>query len=113
MNPRKMIRAALFGLLFISILTLAVFIPSSRSAAQIGGLPGASVIWRDLDAARLPIAPAGTRVITPSRFRALKLDTTALRSLLARAPLEFTTQARGGGRIEVSLPTPDGKLSRF
>ena len=110
MRPRKLIRATLFCLLVISALTLSVFSFSSRSAAQIGGLTGPSVIWRDVDAKRLPLAPAGTRLIVPSRFRAVTLDTDAPRAR-PRAPLEFTALARGGGRIEVSLPTPTGTLA--
>src|ERR671917_1237156 len=27
--------------------------------------------------------------------------------------MEFTTKAREGGRVQLSLPTPDGKLARF
>ena len=110
MKPRKLLRATLLCLLVLSILILGLFTYSSRSAAQIGQLP---VIWRDVDKARLPVAPQGTRIIVPARYRAVSLNTTALRTLLARAPMEFTPQARQGGRVELSLPRPDGKSARF
>jgi hypothetical protein len=41
------------------------------------------------------------------------LNTAAMRALLARAPMEFTAQARGNGRVEISLPMPDGRSARF
>ena len=112
MNARNLFRVTLLCLLILSILILGLFTYSPRSRAQIGQLPASGVIWRDVDKARLPVAPAGTRIIVPGRYRAVALNASALRTLLAGAPMEFTPQARGG-RVQLSLPTPDGKLARF
>ena len=110
MKPVRHLRAALLVLSSILVLVLAATFYSPRSAAQIGPLGGA--IWQDVDAARLPAAPEGTRVIVPRRFRSVALNTAGLRAALAAAPLEFTSQAPAG-RVTVGLPTPDGRLSRF
>ncbi|MBC7933617.1 MAG: tandem-95 repeat protein [Rubrivivax sp.] len=112
MNSKKLFRAALFGLTILFVLVASVFTNSSRSAAQGGGLADASGIWRVVDESRLPAAPAGTRIIIPARYRTVALGTTSLRTLLTRAPMEFTLQARTG-RVEINLPTPDGKFARF
>ena len=110
MGPQRLLRVALFSLLSLSLLVTGLFIYSSRSAAQ---LDNALAIWRDVDEARLPIAQAGTRIIKPRRYRTVALDIVALRTILAAAPMEFTSQAASGGRVTVNLPTPDGKFSRF
>jgi hypothetical protein len=112
MKSQKVVRAALLCLLSATALLLGLFSYTTRSAAQIGQLAGSNAIWLDVDEARLPAAPAGTRIIVPRRYRTLALNTTALRALLAAAPMEFAPQTPGG-RVTVSLPTPDGKLSRF
>src|SRR3712207_3877493 len=106
MKAAKYLRPAVVGLASILLLVFSVTLYTRRSAAQIQ-LSGA--IWQAVDESRLPAAPAGTRVIVPRRYRTVALNTAALRAVLAAAPLEFSAQA-AGGRVTVSLPTPDGRL---
>ena len=112
MRSQRSVRAALLCLLSLAILLAGLFFYTSRSAAQTGQSGGSSVIWQDVDEARLPLAPPGTRIIVPRRYRTVGLNTLALKAVLSFAPMEFTPQA-SGGRVTISLPTPDGKLSRF
>jgi hypothetical protein len=106
----RYLRPALLGLASIGILVSAVsFYTRPSSAQQLGG---AGALWQAVDEARLPAAPAGTRIIVPRRYRTFALNGLTLRTLLAAAPLEFTERA-AGGRVTVGLPTPDGTLSRF
>ncbi len=112
MKHRKLFRTAFLVLLIVSLLALSLSVAWQISEAQIGSPFNQTVIWRDVDASRL-VAPAGTRIIIPNKFRTVELDTASLRALLSRAPMEFTPQARGGGRVEILLPTPDGRFERF
>lgn len=61
----------------------------------------------------VPAAIAAQPAIRPNKFETFALDAEALRSSLATAPMEFTPATQSGGRVEVSLPTPDGKMARF
>jgi type II secretory pathway pseudopilin PulG len=52
------------------------------------------------------------RKVIPSRYRTLRLDKTALRSVLDSAPQEFSA-GRGFQPTILTLPMPDGKFARF
>jgi hypothetical protein len=69
----------------------------------------AADLWQDLDAAA--VLGLGAREFAPLAFRTVRVDAAALRSVLSRAPMEFTAGRTGG--VEVSLPMPDGRLARF
>lgn len=86
---------------------------SAQGGAGLTGSIGSSGVWRDVDVKRLGAVLGGARTIFPRRFRTVSLDALALKTLLLKAPMEFTAAARSGGRIEVSLPKPDGTLARF
>ena len=66
-------------------------------------------LWFDVSSATL--VPAGERLITPDRYRALSLDRAGLGVLLARVPLEGSRTA--AFRAEIELPLPDGSFGRF
>lgn len=108
MKPRKILRIKLFCLVCAVALGAGLFVYNSRSSAQISSRG----VWRDIDASALLANPGGTRVIKPRRYRTLALDLVGFRTLLARAPMEFTAAAKTG-RIEVNLPKPDGTFARF
>jgi hypothetical protein len=90
------IRTTLLGLLIVSCLGLGLFAFLSTSRAQIGGVPSAA-IWTDVDQTRLPTAPAGTRIIVPTRYRTVALNTPAMRALLARGGGGGGWKGGGGG----------------
>lgn len=90
MNILRERRSKLFCLLCVVAIGLALFVHNSRSAAQIGG----AAVWHDINPATL-LPNAGARIIQPRRYRTLALDTVGLRTILARAPMEFTAAARG------------------
>ena len=52
------------------------------------------------------------RVIVPSKYRTLTLDTLQLKQVLKSAPMEFTAAAKSNPLI-ISLPMPDGSFSKF
>lgn len=108
MKPRKTLRIKLFCIVCVLAIGSGLFLYSTQSAAQIG----TATVWRDIDPTALLANPGGTRIIKPRRYRTVALDVVGLRTLLARAPMEFTAAARTG-RIEVTLPKPDGTLARF
>jgi len=110
MTPRKLFRATLLSLLVLPVLLLAAFSFSARSTAQVGQ---SATVWSAVSEANLSAAPVATRIIKPERYRTVALNTGALKSLLAAAPMEFTPAAQSGGRVEISLPKPDGTMARF
>jgi hypothetical protein len=108
MRAEKRFRNTLLCLLCLLAVGVGLLAFSSRSAAQIGG-----ALWRDVNPSTLVSNPTGARIIKPRRFRTVALDPVGIRALLATAPMEFSAAARGGGRVEISLPKPDGTLARF
>ncbi len=108
MNHRQPSRVILLCVLILSVVALATFSFTSRSAAS-----GQVTLWQAVNESQLPVPPAGTRVIKPERYQTIALNRVALKSVLAKAPMEFTPQAKNGGRVEVTLPMPDGKMARF
>jgi hypothetical protein len=106
----KAIRALAVTAAIAAIATFAVFTFSPSSGVEAAqGSPDR--IWNEVDASGL-IAPAGTQVIAPAKYRAVSINTTTLQTTLARAPMEFTPAALAG-RVEITLPKPDGGYARF
>ncbi len=96
----------------IALLAAAVWLSprlASFSGAQTAPPPE---VWKLVNLA--PAAPDDPQVlIRPTQFKTFALDAALLGSKLATAPMEFTQQAQNGGRVEVTLPMPDGKMARF
>ncbi|WP_207491933.1 reprolysin-like metallopeptidase [Aridibaculum aurantiacum] len=65
--------------------------------------------FNDVAESRISVA-AQDRKIIPQQYRTIQLDTTALKSFLARAPQEFTPAVHGN---IISIPMPDGTSQRF
>lgn len=79
-------------------------------AMDIGHMP-TEAVWTDLS--DLPPAQVGqVSYLNATAYRALTLDTDNLQSLLRNAPMEFTEESFVNP-MELSLPTPDGRFSRF
>ncbi|HKO45234.1 MAG TPA: Ig-like domain-containing protein [Pyrinomonadaceae bacterium] len=108
MSNQRQFRVRLFCLICLVALGVGLVSYASKSAAQIGS---AGTIWRDINPANL--LPGGTRIIKPRRYRTVALDPVAIRGVLSKAPMEFSLAAKNGGRVEISLPKPDGTFARF
>lgn len=52
------------------------------------------------------------KAVNPMKFSVYGLNVNALREILAKAPMEFTPEARAA-EVILELPSPDGKLQRF
>jgi reprolysin-like metallo-peptidase family M12B/K319-like protein len=96
---RAVLCAALLGLLPVG------------AAAQDRTAADGAALWQDVDARALG-ADDGARMITPGRFRTLRLDTGALQALLERAPRELSDAARAES-VVLALPLPQGGFQRF
>ncbi len=68
--------------------------------------------WQDVSASTFTKNESQKKVIVPTEFRSLKLNTQALLDALSAAPVEFTAAAQTNPLI-LSLPMPDGSMSRF
>ncbi len=88
--------------LFIAIVLTVLLLPTLAKAEV-----SADGVWRDVD--ERGVAATSTRAITPKHYRLLSLDRTALKRLLATAPLEDT----GALGILVVLPLPEGESAQF
>ena len=101
----------------IRITAFALLLAALWLSPQLARISGAQTVsadraWRVVN--NLSIAADDPQVlIRPTKFKTFALDAALLRSRLATAPMEFTPQAQGGGRVEVILPMPDGKMARF
>ena len=84
------------------LLSLAVLLALAPAAAA------QSALWADVSDAAVRPAP-GTRVITPSAYRLVRLDAPAMRARLAAAP---KTRDGLAGAAALQLPLPDGTMAR-
>jgi hypothetical protein len=91
-------------LLFVAV-TILVSYPATAASTH----PTPPALWADDFA--LKSAPATERLITPNRYRALRLDREGLGAALADAPLEGTVGA--ADRPVLELPLPYGGFGRF
>lgn len=91
------------------LLLLAAATTVLGPVAAAPAAPGASALWSDDSLAKS--APAAGRIITPERYRALRVDLEGLGASLAAVPLEGTPEA--AGRAALELPLPDGTFGRF
>jgi hypothetical protein len=71
---------------------------------------GAQPLWTDVAESSIP--PDGERRIVPAFYRTVRLDRTALLTVLDAAPERFTLAALSDTTVLV-LPLPDGRTSRF
>ena len=68
------------------------------------------VVWTDVAEAGIPAV--GTRYITPTEYRTVRLDVDLLRTILDQAPMEFSPIAQMT-QTHLTLPMPDGTLETF
>jgi subtilisin-like proprotein convertase family protein len=80
-------------------------------ALMVVGASHAQSIWTDMPESGIPTT--GERRIQPAKFRAARLNVSALQPVLAAAPERFSTAAESGNWPVLSLPLPDGGMGRF
>jgi Metallo-peptidase family M12/Kelch motif len=86
-------------------LLLLATVPFGRAASQPNDRLWQAIDERSLDS-------TAQRLIVPSIYRTVRLDTAALAQALAAAPMEFTREAAQNPGI-IFLPMPDGTMARF
>ncbi len=75
------------------------------------GASHAQSTWSDVPESSIPAA--GERRIQPSKFRSVRMDVSALQSVLTLAPEQYSPAAESGNLPLLSLPLPDGSIGRF
>jgi len=80
-------------------------------ALMFVGASHAQSIWTDTPESGIPTA--GERRIQPSKFRAVRLNISALQPVLAAAPERFSPAAESGNWPVLTLPLPSGGMGRF
>jgi hypothetical protein len=100
-TPPKTALLIIFTGLFFG-LTAAVFAAKSKTAD----------LWTPKAEER--VAARGARLIEPEKYLVYELNRGGLKQIFARAPLEFSEDARREpDAAVVELPTPDGRFERF
>lgn len=94
------------GFLLLFIFSISVsFTVGQKTQTSSGKL------WQEVDDSalqqRLP-----ERLIIPNAYRTFSVDKNALQNVLRQAPMEFSDAAKNNSSI-ITIPMPDGKLSRF
>lgn len=72
----------------------------------------AQIFWADANPDALAIPESAKLEVYPTHFRTLELDLASVQSFLAKAPREFTTNARAKA-LTLELPFPDGRMEAF
>lgn len=91
------------GLFFIRLLVVA-------SGVFCGGALAAQPLWVPINEAAISASRA--KAATVKAYQTLALNQDALTSLLAQAPMEFSTEANASPPT-IELPMPNGTLARF
>src|SRR5690554_7891139 len=73
------------------------------------GMNAQSTLWEKVSPSETQNRSTELRNSTPEKFDLFKLNTTALKNLLAQAPERFTTTSN----IVIDLPTNNGELQSF
>ncbi|HEX8737972.1 MAG TPA: zinc-dependent metalloprotease family protein [Pyrinomonadaceae bacterium] len=98
-------KLSLYIVLILAINLLVAGMVSAQSAA--------SGVWQQIDDAALQQRTSLPRQIVPRFYSTYQLDKTALRQVLSSAPKEFSSAARQGEEIILTIPMPNGGVSRF
>ncbi|MBP7474929.1 MAG: hypothetical protein KA810_06680, partial [Pyrinomonadaceae bacterium] len=84
--------------------------PVNEGIAQVAPIDGSDDLWQDV--AESVVLSSGERQIVPESYRVLKLNEDLMKSTLAQAPPETEKDSRAR-QLVITLPLPDGRLSRF
>lgn len=91
----------------IYLFSILILMATSAFAAGRSG----DNVWQEIDDSDLNKGPL-ERLVRPSDYKTFRLDLKSLKSILDRAPMEFTDASRNETVI-LTLPLPDGKFGRF
>src|SRR5687768_11473542 len=97
-------KVAIVAVGLLIVMALLMSIESRSSRAQNTN----NAVWQLVDESS--VVAIGPRVIVPSHYRVARLNQTELTTLLANAPMEFTS---GSADVVMSVPMPDGTFARF
>ena len=95
-----------FRFISSAIALFSLFFVASALAEQTSS----DGLWTEVKANSIAARPQ--MAVMPTTYRALSLNQNALAALLARAPMEFTAQAKTT-KVLITLPKPDGSFVRF
>jgi hypothetical protein len=97
------------SLYIVLILAINLLVAGTLAAqsAQNGG------VWQQINDSALQQRTDVERQIVPRFYSTFQLDKAALRQVLNRAPKEFSDQARSGDEVILTIPMPNGGVSRF
>ena len=96
---------------FIFALILVSSTQAVWAATQNGNQTSTDQVWSQADDAALSQRRL-ERAIVPDQYKTFALNKTALRTILNRAPREFSDVARNE-EVLLTLPMPDGKFTHF
>jgi hypothetical protein len=95
------------SLYIVLILTINLLVAVAVSAQNAQG----SGVWQQVDDSALRQTTT-ERQIVPRFYSTFRLDKTALRQILNRAPKEFSDRTQGE-EVILTIPTPNGGVGRF
>jgi sugar lactone lactonase YvrE len=101
-----------FAIVILTASLVSILWPGENSIVPVAA-SAQDLLWREITPDSLDSVRNNQRLrIAPRQHKAFQLNETALTSLLADAPMEFTEAAKDP-RIEITLPMPDGSFARF
>ncbi len=110
-----LIRFSLSKVSFYSVCLSLILVASATALAVPGnnksnGSNRKGPLWTEV-VGSLPLV-RDQRLVSPDRYRVVRLNRSSLDEQIARMPLEFTEDARNRQTI-LDVPMPDGTMSRF
>jgi hypothetical protein len=107
-SSRRALFAFICSLFALSIIAI-VFVARNAHASQ-GNTQSQDGVWQFVE--ETSIVAKGERQIVPQAYRTVQANEASLKSLLGKAPLEFTKEAKDSN-VVIMLPMPDGSFARF
>src|SRR5215208_1943964 len=107
-SSRRALFAFICSLFALSIIA-TVFVARNAHASQ-GNTQSQDGVWQFVE--ETSIVAKGERQIVPQAYRTVQANEASLKSLLGKAPLEFTKEAKESN-VVITLPMPDGSFARF
>jgi hypothetical protein len=99
--------------LFLSLIGLSLIASSAQSSQPANLKKSPDGLWEDVDETSLRSSTETQKQgRIPTVYRTVQLNQSALKQLLATAPMEFTEAAKAAP-VVMTLPLPDGTFARF